>query len=105
MREAPVFLAVAVLVVSTALTIRAIDEATQTAVNAPSTVTVTVQTNDGAAFKLNGRVILADAAMPDTVVVEIWKNGTKTTHWFVPVPDSTSERMFLSMPRSRGLAK
>ena len=105
MREAPVFLAVAVLVVSTALTIRAMDEATQTAVNAPSTVTVTVQTNDGAAFKLNGRVILADAAMPDTVVVEIWKNGTKTTHWFVPVPDYTSERMFLSMPRGRGLAK
>ena len=57
---------------------------------APSTVTVTVQTDDGASFKLNGRVILDDAAVPDTVIVEIWKNVTKSSHWFVPAPDSVS---------------
>ena len=104
MCKVPVLFAVAALVVSTALTIRAMDEATQTAVNAPSTVTVTVQTNDGAAFKLNGRVILADAAMPDTVVVEIWKNGTKTTHWFVPVGDAVADSLFW-LSRLRSIAK
>ena len=105
MRRISYILAVAALIGSTALAIRAMDEATQSAVNAPSTVTVTVQTDDGAAFRLNGRVILSDSAIPDTVTVEIWKNGSKTIHWFVPVPDSTSERMFLSMPRSRVGAK
>ena len=102
MRSAGTIFALAVLIGSTALAIRAMDEQQ---LMTHSTVTVTVQTDDGSAFKLNGRVILADSATPDTVVVEIWKNGTKTVHWFVSVPDSTSERLFLSAPRSRSLAK
>lgn len=54
---------------------------------APSTVTVTVQTDDGSSFKLNGRVIPSDAT-PDTVTVEIWKNGTKKAYYFTAIADT-----------------
>src|SRR3990167_6537848 len=80
-------LAVAALIGTTALGVVVAMEQDPVA---PSTVTVTVQTDDGCAFRLNGRVILDDAATPDTVIVEIWKNGTKSSHWFVPVPDSVA---------------
>ena len=101
MRQALTTLAVAVLIASTGLAIRAMEQD----VTAPSTVTVTVQTDDGASFKLNGRVILSDSATPDTVIVEIWKNGTKTTHWFIPVVDAVADSLLGRMPRFRSLAK
>ena len=104
MKRAPYILAVTALIGTTVLGVWAMDEAAQTAVNAPSTVTVTVQTDDGSAFKLNGRVILADSAIPDTVIVEIWKNGTKTTHWLVPVGDAVADSLFW-LSRLRSIAK
>ena len=100
MRQALVILAIAALIATTGLAIKAMEP---DAIIAPSTVTVTVQTTDGASFKLNGRVILSDTAMPDTVVVEIWKNGTKTIHWCVAVPDS--DAVVLARTSGRGLAK
>src|SRR3990167_964353 len=90
-------LAVAALIGTTVLGVLAMEQGPV----APSTVTVTVQTDDGCAFRLNGRVILDDAATPDTVIVEIWKNGTKSSHWFVPVPDSVAVGLFWSARRDK----
>ena len=74
----PTLLSVVALIASTAFVIRAMESDPV----APSTVTVTVQTDDGASFRLNGRVLLADAATPDTVIVEIWKNGQQRIYQF-----------------------
>ena len=74
-------------------------------VNTASTVAVTIHTSDGAVFKMTGRVELQGSGVPDTVTVEIWKDGEKKTYRFLPTADSVSVRLW-SMPAfSKGSAK
>lgn len=84
MRRAANILAVAALIGSTAIVIRAME------VNIFSTVAVTVHTTDGESFRMTGRVELQGSGAPDTVTVEIWKDGSKGTYRIPPAPPDTA---------------
>ncbi len=97
MKRITTILAVAVLLGSTALVIRAME------VNTASTVVVTVHTSDGGSFRMTGRVELQGAGVPDTVTVEIWKDGSKATYRIPPAAPDTNygKQYFFVVPDSK----
>ena len=70
-----------------------------------STVKLEIHYSDGSSVGMGAQTEIAGDVQPTEIKLEIWSNGKKKVHHFIPAPDSVSVGLWSVRTKVGGLAK